>query len=136
MIAAKAVAAPAAKTAPAPKAPPAPKEEEPPGEIAGLPITRPDGRFLGLQIVNNNFVLTFYDAKKHKLPADAVRATLRWSVRYQPNDERVVLNGGADESVLTSAKTVRPPHVFKVYLGLFTGEGDAALESYVIDYHD
>ena len=35
-------------------------------KIGGLTIPRPTGEFLGLEISNNNFVLTFYDAKKKK----------------------------------------------------------------------
>lgn len=133
---------PASKPVAPPKAaPPKAAEEskeakEPMGQVDGIEIPRPGGTFLGLQVVNNNFVLTFYDAKKHKVAADVSRATARWSVKYQPNDERVLLSASGDEAVLTSPKTVKPPHVLKVRLGLFAGDGEEAVESYVVDYHD
>src|SRR5476651_1387753 len=62
----------AAKKAP----PPAKKKEEPVPVVAGLAITRATGGFIGLQVVNSNFVLTFYDAKKKKIAPDVVRAAL------------------------------------------------------------
>src|SRR5688572_20268399 len=99
-----AVAGAAEKTKPAAPAE-KPAEEN---KIAGVTIPRPTGEFLGLEISNNNFVLTFYDAKKKKKPIDVVRATLRWPVRYQPNDERLVLNPGSDGTSLTSARVIRP----------------------------
>ncbi len=103
------------------------------GKIDGLEIARPNGTFLGLQIVNNNFVLSFYDAKKHRTTADVSRATLRWAVKYQPQDERAVLNPSGDGQSLTSAKTIRPPHSFKVFLALFVEGSDSAVESYSVD---
>jgi cytochrome c1 len=133
--------APPAKTA-APQgaaagksAPAAEKKPEEVPKIAGLTIPRPNGTFLGLQVVNGNFVLTFYDKEKKKTKVDAARATLRWPVKYQPADERTVLNPGA-ASTLTSAKGVRPPWNFKVYLSLFVDGSETATESYVVDYRD
>ena len=110
------------------------KAEEPP-KIEGLTIARPNGTFLGLQVVKGNFVLTFYDKEKKKAKVDMARATLRWPVKYQPADERTVLNPGA-ASTLTSAKGVRPPLNFKVYLSLFVEGNETAVESYVVDYRD
>jgi hypothetical protein len=123
--------APPAKTT----APAAEKKQEEVPKIDGLTIPRPNGSFLGLQVVNGNFVLTFYDKDKKKAKVDAARATLRWPVRYQPTDERTVLNPGA-ASTLTSAKGVRPPLNFKVFLSLFVEGSETATESYVVDYRD
>lgn len=126
------VARPAAEVKPAAK--PAPKKKaEPMGKIDGIEIARPSGAFLGLQLVNSNFVLSFYDAQKHRTTADVARATLRWAVKYQPQDERAVLNPSADGQSLTSAKTIRPPHSFKVFLALFVEGNDSAVESYSVD---
>jgi cytochrome c1 len=134
-------AAPVAK-APGPQAPAAaktaPGAEKKPAEVPkidGLTITRPNGAFLGLQVLNGNFVLTFYDKEKKKAKVDVARAVLRWPVKYQPADERTVLNPGGPNT-LTSAKGVRPPLNFKVYVSLFTEGSDAAVESYVVDYRD
>jgi hypothetical protein len=127
--------APPAKTAAGKSAPAAENKPEEVPKIAGLTIPRTNGTFLGLQVVNGNFVLTFYDRDKKKAKVDAARATLRWPVKYQPTDERTVLNPGA-ASTLTSAKGVRPPLNFKVYLSLFVDGSETATESYVVDYRD
>jgi hypothetical protein len=125
----------AAKSAPdSKKAPPAKKKEEPPPKIEGLTINRPNGGFLGLQVLNNNFVLTFYNEKKKKVAPDVALGTVRWPVKYQPAPERTVLNpdGGF---ALTSGYGVRPPLQFKVFISLFVEGNDQAVESYVVDYH-
>lgn len=121
-----------AKSAAAKKAPAA-KKEEPPAVVDGVAISRPKGGFLGLRVVNNNFVLTFYDAKKKKVAPDVTRAALRWPVKYQPGDERAVLNSNG--TALTSSKVVKPPLTFKVFIGLYNEGSDQAVESYTIDYH-
>jgi hypothetical protein len=117
------------------KAPaPAKKKEEPPAKVDGLVISRPNGAFLGLQVLNNNFVLTFYNAKKKKVAPDVVRATVRWPVKYQPGPEQTVLNPSGGFS-LASEKTVRPPLVFIVHISLFVEGNDEAVESYTVNYH-
>ena len=114
--------------------PPAKKKEEPPAKIDGVEIARVKGGFLGLQVVNSNFVLTFYDEKRKKTAPDVVRAGLRWPVKYQPGPERTVLNpGGAG---LTSAKNVKPPLNFKVFISLYVEGNEEAVESYSVDYRE
>jgi hypothetical protein len=58
---------------------------------------------------------------------------VRWPVKYQPGDERAVLNPSG--TALTSSKVVKPPLVFKVFIGLYVEGNDKAVESYVVDYH-
>jgi hypothetical protein len=129
------IAAPAnGKPSEKPKTSMAAKEPEAMPTISGIEIQRPNGAFLGLQIVGSNFVLTFYDSNKKKMAADVMRATLRWPVKYQPNNERTVLNPGGDPSSLTSPMPVRPPHNFKVFMSLFVEGHDDPVESYVVDY--
>lgn len=119
-----------AKKAPAPTK----KKEDPPAKIDGVAISRPNGGFLGLQVLNNNFVLTFYDAKKKKVAPDVARAAFRWPVKYQPGPEQTVLNPSGGFS-LASEKTVRPPLVFIVHISLFVEGNDEAVESYTVNYH-
>lgn len=125
-------ARPAAKSAPV-RATPKPKPEEPPAKIEGTVIARAKG-FLGLRIVDNQFVLTFYDAKRKKTAPDVPRAALRWSVKYQPGPERTVLNPAGDGFSLSSQKTVRPPHAFKVFISLLPATEGAEVESYAVDF--
>ena len=112
-----------------PSAAPAPEPK-----IPGFVIPRTNGTFLGLQVVDNRFVLKFYGADKKPVAADVTRASVRWVVHYKPTDERTVLNATADKMALTSPKFVRPPFQFKLYLSLLAeNEGDE-VESYVIDF--
>jgi hypothetical protein len=103
--------------------------------VKGIEIERPNGNFLGLEIVGSNFVLSFYDADRKKIAPDVVRGTLRWPVKYQPASERTVLNPGSDGTSLTSLTPVRPPHQFKVFMSLFVEGSETAVESYVVDFH-
>jgi len=108
-----------------------------PGKITGIPIDRPNGSFLGIEIKDGNFKLTFYNAKKKKVPADVALAALHWPVHYQPNEERTVLGTLTDDgTALTSEKPVRAPHAFKLHISLFAEGAENALENYVIDFHD
>jgi hypothetical protein len=110
------------------------KKEEPPAKVDGIAISRANGGFLGLQILNNNFLLTFYDAKKKKVAPDVARAVLRWPVKYQPGPERTVLNPSGPYS-LGSGKTVRPPFVFAVHISLMVEGKDDPVEDYTVEYH-
>ena len=121
-------------TVPATKTPTKP---EPPAKIDGIVLNRPNGGFLGLQLLNSNFKLSFYDAKKKPATVDVARATARWPVHYKIGpDERAVLNPTADGKALTSTWFVRPPHTFKLYLSLLNDGQENAVESYVIDFHE
>jgi hypothetical protein len=121
-----AAAAPAAKPAAAEKAGAA-------NVVEGVEIARPGGGFLGLELTNSRFVLSFYDAQKAKVAPDVTRAILRWPVQYQPQEERTMLTSGSDGTSLTSPKTVRPPHNFKVFISLFPEGSETALETYSVN---
>jgi hypothetical protein len=105
------------------------------GTIAGLPIARTQGDgWLGLELVDNTFKLTFYNAKKKPIPADASAAAMRWTVHYQTNDERTELVPSGDPAVMTSPYFVRPPHSFPLHIVLlFAGKPDAS-EAYNFTY--
>lgn len=114
------------------------KKEEPPPKIEGMEIARGGNGFLGLQIVEGRFKLSFYDAKKKAIAPDVARAALRWPVNYKIGDERTVLMPDGNKA-LTSTKAVRPPYTFKLFITLIR-EGDQAAadspagETYVIDF--
>lgn len=132
-----------AKTAPAAKAPAAKapaaktvKKEEPPPKIEGITIPR-GKNFLGIQIVNSTFKLSFYDEKKKPIPADVSRAVLRWDPKYKVGKERLLLGPGEDGKSLTSPKNIRPPYNFKLYITLLKDASEAedpAGETFVIDF--
>ena len=110
------------------------KKEEAMGVIKGTEIKRANGTYLGLEVVNNNFVLTFYNSKKKPVGMDVTRATARWPNPRAPGDNRTVLNGSGTS--LVGSKPVLPPYSFNVYLTLLKGEGDAsqAVESFVVPF--
>ena len=139
---AHAQATPAVKPAPGKATPAAPadpakkdaQKEAPLPKIPGTVINRPNGTFLGLQVVGGNFVLTFYDKKHKPMPVDVTRAAARWPNPRAPGDNRTMLNGSG--TALVGAKPVLPPHNFNVFLTLLKGEGEAAqaVETYTVQF--
>ncbi len=112
---------------------PTPDTDEKEGTIAGTPIQRPQGGWLGLELKDNSFVLTFYNAKKKPIPADKTSAILRWPVHYQPNDERTELTPTDDPAVFSSPYSVKPPHTFILHISLLSDPKEKP-ESYTIDF--
>lgn len=127
-----------AKTTPAKKdaKKPEPKKEEELPKIPGTVIARPNGTFLGLEVVDTKFKLTFYDKKHKPMPIDVTRANARWPNTRSgtPSDYRTVLNGSG--TALIGARPTLPPYNFTVYLSLLQGEGDEAkvVESYTVPF--
>lgn len=133
-LAAAALAAAATPPA-APK--PTPAKEKKEGVIPGLTIPRKDGDgFLGIQIVDGKFVLSFYDKHKQPVAGDYERALLRWPVRYKVGDEREMLNATDDGKALTGPKFVRPPYNFQLFITLIaSGEEDSGgTRTYVVPF--
>ena len=117
-----------------PAAEPAPGAEKE-GTVAGVAVARAAG-WLGIEIKGGSFQITFYDAKKKPVAADASSAVLRWSVHYQPNPERTELTPSGDPTVLASSYAVKPPHTFILHVTLlFEGKPDAS-ESYTVDFSE
>jgi hypothetical protein len=112
------------------------KEEE--RKIEGMEISRGDRGFIGIQIKDGAFRMTFYDQDKKPVPPDVARAALRWDAKYKVGQERMVLNPGGDANSLTNPRVVRPPYTFKLFITLIkdsAASGDnPAGESYVIDF--
>ena len=111
---------------------PAAAEEEAEPQLPGSVIARPGGGFLSLTVDGLNFKLSFYDAKKKPVDADAIRALARWDPPGR-DQQRSVLNPSGDGKSLTGNVQVRPPYVFKVFLTLI-GSDEKAVESHVVDF--
>ena len=125
---------PGTKAAPATPAKKVEKKKEELPKIPGTVINRPNGTFLGLEVVGGNFKLTFYDKKHKPMAVDVTRAKARWPNPRSPGDNRTVLNGSG--SALVGAKPVVPPFTFNVYLTLLVGEGEEAkaVENYTVAF--
>ena len=144
MLSAAAQSAPSGKAAPDSKAAPgkadsdgkAGKKDEAP-KIEGMEIARGNRGYLGLQIVNGAFKMSFYDAKKKPTAPDVARALLRWDAKYKVGQERLVLNPGGDGTSLAAPKTIRPPYNFKLFITLVkdaTENEEPVGETHVIDF--
>ena len=122
---------------------PAKVEEEP--VITGFVIPRDKGGYVALTLENNNFKLSFYDAKKKPVKADVTRVRARWSANYKVGNVRTILNLTPDGMALISNYFVRPPYIFRIYLTFLTEIGgddesggeheQTAGEHYVVDFH-
>lgn len=113
------------------------KQKGPPSEVKGFELARSGHGYLGLQVVDNTFRVTFYDKDKKPTPPDVSSIALRWPVQYQPNPERTVLTPAGDGSYMTSEKTVRPPFHFRLYVTLLKTDDsgrDQVVESYVVEF--
>jgi hypothetical protein len=111
---------------------PTPTEEKE-GTIDGTAIKRDGDGWLGVQIKNGTFQLTFYNVKKKPVAADKTSAVFRWAVHYQPNDERTELSVTGDPAVLSSTYPVKPPYSFKLHIALLSDSSKDA-EGYVVDF--
>lgn len=104
------------------------------GKIPGITLTRPSGTFLGLEIANGNFKLSFYDDKKKPVAADDVvaRGTARWDNKQKVGSDFTVMNKTDDGKALVGVKFVRPPYNFIVFISLLNAAGDV-VESYPVN---
>lgn len=107
------------------------EEEEKEGEVKGIALQRPDGRWLGLTMDGLNLRLTFYNQKKNPVAPDVVRATARWNRPTVATPDRAVLNPNGDGVSLVGNRVVRKPWAFLVYLAL-VNERDEVVESYQV----
>ncbi|MDD2765485.1 MAG: hypothetical protein PHE83_16105 [Opitutaceae bacterium] len=109
-------------------------EAKPASELpdTGKNVPRAGGGRLNVEAVNTRLVIKFFDADKKPVPPDADRGVVRF--RYtSKRDEYAVLNR-EDDTLVTSARKVRPSHNFLVLLSLFAGEGVDATEFYTFKY--
>lgn len=111
------------------------KKEELP-KIPGTVINRPNGTFLGLEVVGGKFKLTFYDKKHKPMAVDVTRGSARWPNKLDntPSDFRTVLNPSG--TALIGVRPVLPPLVFNVYITLIQVEGEEAkaVENYTVPF--
>ncbi len=120
-------AAPAGKAAPAvapASAGPAEKKEEE-AKIPGVVLTRPDGRFLGVETEGVRLKITFYNQEKKKEAADAIRISARWT-DTQP---RFTVLVPADAETLASPGVLKRPFNYIVYLAL-VGADEKVMETH------
>jgi|GEM_PF-6223392 len=120
----------AAQTAPAAPKPEKPKAaaETPPEPIDGQEFARPNGGFLGIKLQSVQLKVTFYDKKKEKVAADAVRI----AARLNDTKPRKTVLLPADASTLLSPPVIKAPYSYRIQLVL-VGAKDAELETLQIN---
>jgi len=125
-----ATAAASAQTAPAAPKPENPKAaaEAPPEPIDGQEFARANGTFLGIKLQGVQLKVTFYDKKKEKVAADAVRIAARWN----DTKPRKTILLPADASTLLSPPVVKAPYSYRIFLVLIGAE-DRELETLQIN---
>jgi hypothetical protein len=122
---------PPAKPAPAPAKQEEiakPEGEAPEATIPGVSAPRAKGGFIGVEVSENGFKLSFYDNEKNPIDCDVARAAIRWNPSYKVGEERRILNPSGDGKTLVSPP-VRPPFNFRFFLTLL-GENGEAVESF------
>lgn len=101
--------------------------------IPGIVIERKAEKgYLGLELVDFKYKLTFYDSEKKPRPADFSRALFRWSRVNRSGTERYMLSTGSESSVLTSPRNVKPPHNFRLFIVLLDDDPETESETYVV----
>lgn len=102
-------------------------------EIPGIVIERKaDKGYLGLELADYKYKLTFYDKDKKPQPADFSRALFRWSKVNGRGTERYMLTVGGENSVLTSPRDVKPPFNFRLFIVLLGDDEETEAETYAL----
>ncbi len=101
-----------------------PEGEKPEATIPGVSAPRAKGGFIGVEVGDSGFKLSFYDKDKKPVDCDVARASVRWNPSYKHGEEHRVLNPSGDGKTLVST-TVRPPYNFLFFLTLIGENGDA-----------
>lgn len=104
------------------------KEKEP--VIPGIVAERKNGGFIGIELADGGFKISFYDKDKKQIPCDVAQATARWNPSYKKGDERRVLNLSSDgKNLISNPPMVRPPYNFKLFVTLLSAD-DQVVESF------
>ncbi len=101
--------------------------------IPGIVIERKAKKgYLGLELVDYKYKLTFYGSDKEPVKADFPRALFRWSKINGSGSERYMLSVGGEKSVLTSPRNVKPPFNFRLFIVLLDDDPETEAETYVV----
>ncbi len=93
-----------------------------------MEFPRANGTFLGIKLQGVQLKVTFYDAKKKKVAADAVRISARW----QDNKPRKTVLLPADATTLLSPPVIKAPYSYRIFLVL-VGADDRELDTIQIN---
>lgn len=102
----------------------------------GLYLERPNGGFLNVRIVNNNFELYFLDAEKKLLKPDYNYAILSYASKVKKSDRKQTLKVSIAPNGLfmTAKRAISPPHDYELRLFLKDKVVDPATVPQYPDY--
>lgn len=109
--------------------------ERPEARIEGVLIPRGGKGFLALRLAGGGFELRFFSPERRPLVPEVPRAVVRFTpVGRKTGPESHLLELSADGKALQSARTVRPPHGFRVTVLLFAAGAEQPLETHTADF--
>ena len=109
--------------------------ERPEAKIEGVLIPRGDKGWLALRIAGAGFELRFFSPERRPLVPEVPRAVVRFTPPgRKTGPESHLLELSADGKALQSARTVRPPHGFRVTVLLFAAGAEQPRETYTADF--
>ena len=109
--------------------------ERPEVKIEGVLIPRGEKGLLALRIAGAGFELSFLSPERRPLVPEVPRAVVRFTpAGRKTGPESHLLELSTDGKALQSARTVRPPHTFRVTVLLFAAGAEQPLETYTADF--
>ena len=99
----------------------------------GVNLERDHGGWLNVVVQDDQFVISFYNAKKEPVTADLHHGLVRYAYSENGSD-RTVLRRSADGKTLISPHEVTPPDIFRVHLALFHEGADDLAETHAFSY--
>lgn len=109
--------------------------ERPEARMEGVLIPRGEKGFLALRIAESGFELRFFSPERRPLAPDVSRAVVRFTpAGRKTGPESHLLERSVDGKALQSARTVRPPHTFRVTVLLFAAGAEQPRETYTADF--
>lgn len=111
-----------------------PADEKPELPKTGVNLTRHAGGWINVEVADNRFVLSFFDAEKKLVAADRPGGVVRYVYTARENKPPAPLARSEDGQKLVTPAKIRPPHVFHVHIVLRGERPEDADESYNFRY--
>jgi len=101
-------------------------------EVAGVSISRSDGRRMQLLVEEGNFELHFFNEEDEQETPDAAQAILHCTSRVVNSRQTLALLAVEkdDATILSSPRVIRPPYQFDILLVLNFDDEEKKPESY------
>jgi hypothetical protein len=105
-----------------------------PVTLTGYFIKRADNTFLQIEMVGVRMIFTLLDENHQKIENVFTRGVMTVDAKGK-NKERMVMVPTGDGFTLQSSKTIKKPHLLKVFGRLFKGDDDTVGEPFSVQYN-